>query len=61
MAKARGVTTVRRSVALPRKLARGNGRTFEEAVARMAADPQIRAESLVISREFEVADRDGLE
>ena len=33
---------------------------FEEAMARMAADPFIRAESAAISKEFEPAGMDGL-
>ena len=35
-------------------------RGFEEAMARMAADPAIRAECAAISRKFTVSDLDGL-
>jgi hypothetical protein len=33
---------------------------FEEAMARMAADPAIQAENTAIAREFSAADADGL-
>jgi hypothetical protein len=80
--------TVRRSVALPRRVVeevtavapprlRGNlnrlvtmaleeftrsqkARAFEEAMARMGADPAIRAECAVIGGEFAGAEADGL-
>ena len=80
--------TVRRSVALPRRLVeevtavapselRGNlnrlvtvaleefarcqkARAFEEAMAKMAADPAIQAECAAISAEFAGAEEDGL-
>lgn len=86
--KASAAKTVRRSVALPRRLVdeasasappalrtnlnrlvtvalqeyagRRKARAFEEAVARMAADPAIQAECAAIGREFSSAERDGL-
>ena len=33
---------------------------FEEAIAAMAADPSIRAETKRISKEFKITQRDGL-
>jgi hypothetical protein len=36
------------------------GRAFEKAIARMAADPAIRAESAAITKDFTVAEADGL-
>ncbi|MBI3270573.1 MAG: hypothetical protein HYZ53_16320 [Planctomycetes bacterium] len=81
--------TVRRSVALPRRLvddamgalppaeranfnglvklaltqfcARRKQAEFEAAMARMAADPELRAASRRITSEFERAERDGLD
>lgn len=35
-------------------------RSFEESMAQMAADPAIRAECAILSKEFTVADADGL-
>lgn len=49
------VTTALREYAASRKQ-----RAFEEAMARMAADPAIRAESEEITRRFRAAERDGL-
>jgi hypothetical protein len=88
MAKKALAKTVRRSVALPRRVVeevtavapeelKGNlnrlvtvaleeftrsrkARAFEEAMARMGADPAIRAECRAIAREFESAEADGL-
>jgi hypothetical protein len=34
---------------------------FEDAMARMAADPAVQAENAAIAREFSVADADGLQ
>ncbi len=47
--------------ALQEYVARRKALAFDEAMAQMAADPAIRAESKVISREFETAEVDGLE
>jgi len=44
--------TVRRSVA--------QARAFEEAIAKMATDPAIRAECAAISRDFAITEADGL-
>ncbi len=88
MPRSRTSATLRRSVALPRKLVeqasrrappalrnnvnrlitvalqeylrRRQERDFEEAMAKMASDPQIRAESRVILDEFTAAEKDGL-
>jgi hypothetical protein len=35
-------------------------RAFERAVAKMAADPAIRAECAVITKDFNLAEADGL-
>jgi hypothetical protein len=35
-------------------------RHFEEAMARMGADPAIRAECVAIAKEFAAAEADGL-
>ena len=48
------------TVALKEFAAHQKARAFDEAMARMAADPAIRAESLAISREFATAEADGL-
>lgn len=48
------------TVALQEFATHRRARGFEEAMARMAADPAIRAECAAISREFAVADLDGL-
>ena len=48
------------TVALQEYAARRKERAFEEAMARMAADPAIRAECAAISKAFAVADGDGL-
>ena len=39
---------------------RRRARAFEEAMTRMAEDPDVRSECAKISREFGVADADGL-
>jgi hypothetical protein len=49
------VTTALKEYAAARKR-----QTFEEAMARMAADPAIRAASDAISKSFETAETDGL-
>ncbi len=43
------------TVALQKYAAGQSERTFEEAMARMAADPAIRAECAAISRAFDAA------
>ena len=48
------------TMALQDFVARQKARSFEEEMARMAADPTIRAESAAISRDFAVAEADGL-
>ena len=48
------------TIALQEYAARRRERAFEEATARMAADPSIRAECAVISKAFAVAAGDGL-
>ena len=48
------------TVALRDFAARQKERAFEEAMARMAADPAIRSEDASISREFSVCESDGL-
>jgi hypothetical protein len=48
------------AVALREFAARQTTRTFEEAMAQMAADPAIRAECAAISRDFAAAEADGL-
>ncbi len=48
------------TVALKEFAASQKARAFDEAMARMAADPAIRAESLAISRDFATAEADGL-
>jgi hypothetical protein len=48
------------TIALKEFAARQKARAFEEAMARMAADPAIRGESASISREFMVCESDGL-
>jgi hypothetical protein len=35
-------------------------RAFEQAIAKMAADPAIQAECAVITKDFTVAEADGL-
>jgi len=49
------VTVVLREFATQRK-----GEAFQEAMARMAADPAIRAECTAISKEFLPTEADGL-
>lgn len=48
------------TVALQEFAARQTARTFEEAMAQMAADPAIRAECAAISSDFAIAEADGL-
>jgi len=48
------------TVALQEFAARHKARAFEEAMGRMARDPAIQAECASISRQFAVADADGL-
>lgn len=47
-------------VALQEFAARRKTRAFEEAMAQMAADPAIKAECAAISRDFAIAEADGL-
>jgi hypothetical protein len=48
------------SVALRKFANQRKAEAFEEAMARMAADPSIRAECTAISREFIQTENDGL-
>lgn len=48
------------TVALQEFVARQTAQSFEEAMARMAADPAIRAECAAIGRDFAIAEADGL-
>jgi hypothetical protein len=48
------------TVALQEFAARQTARTFEEAMAQMAADPAIRAECAAICNDFATAEADGL-
>jgi len=48
------------SVALQKFASQRKAEAFEEAMARMAADPSIRAECAAISREFLRTETDGL-
>jgi hypothetical protein len=48
------------TIALRDFAARQKAIAFEEAMARMAADPAIRSEDAAISREFRVCENDGL-
>jgi hypothetical protein len=48
------------TVALQEFAAHRKARTFEEAMAQMGADPAIRAECTVISRDFAIGEADGL-
>jgi len=48
------------TVALEEYAARRKARAFEDAVARMAADPAVRKECASIDRNFAGADADGL-
>lgn len=48
------------TVALQEFAARQTARTFEEAMAQMAADPAIRTECAAIGRDFATAEADGL-
>jgi hypothetical protein len=48
------------TVALQEFAARRKQREFEEAVARMAADPAIRSECVAIERDLSIAEADGL-
>ncbi len=48
------------TVALQEFAARRQASAFEEAIAKMATDPAIRAECAAISRDFAIAEGDGL-
>ena len=48
------------TVALQEFAAKRKARTFEEAMAQMAADPAIRSECAAIGRIFSIAEADGL-
>ena len=48
------------TVALREFTTQRKGQAFEEAMARMAADPAIRAECTAISKEFLLTETDGL-
>ena len=48
------------AVALAEYAARRRAQAFEEAMARMAEDPAIRAECAAISNAFRVTETDGL-
>lgn len=48
------------TVALQEFVARQTTRSFEDAMALMAADPAIRAECAAMDRDFTVAEADGL-
>jgi len=48
------------TLALQEFAARRTARTFEEAMAQIAADPAIRAECATISKDFATAEADGL-
>jgi hypothetical protein len=47
-------------VALDEYVRKRREQAFEEAMARMAADPAIRRENRAIAKEFRAADSDGL-
>ena len=49
-----------RKVAHKKVRAKRRGRAFERAIARMAADPVMRAECAVITKDFRIAEADGL-
>ena len=48
------------TVALQEFAAKRNEGAFEEAMARMAADPAIQSECKAISKDFAIAEADGL-
>lgn len=48
------------TVALQEFAAKRRERAFEEAIAQMAADPAIQAECAAITKDFTVAESDGL-
>jgi len=48
------------TVALQEFAAQQKARAFEEAIAQMARDPAILAECSAISRDFQIAEADGL-
>ena len=48
------------TVALQEYIVRRKSSAFEEAMARMAADPAIQAECRVIEHDFALAEMDGL-
>ncbi|MBA4397639.1 MAG: hypothetical protein C0394_09710 [Syntrophus sp. (in: bacteria)] len=48
------------TVALQDFVTQRKKRSFEESMAQMAADPAIRTECAVLSKEFSIAEADGL-
>jgi hypothetical protein len=48
------------TVALQDFVTQRKKRSFEESMAQMAADPAIRVECAVLSKEFAIAEADGL-
>ena len=48
------------TVALQEFATQQQARAFEEAIAKMATDPAIRAECAAISRDFAITEADGL-
>ena len=48
------------TVALREFATQQQARAFEEAIAKMATDPAIRAECAAISRDFAITEADGL-
>ena len=48
------------TVALQEFATQHQARAFEEAIAKMATDPAIRAECAAISRDFAITEADGL-
>ena len=49
-----------RKVAHKTVRAKRRERAFEQVIAQMAADPAIRAECAVITKDFRIAEADGL-
>jgi hypothetical protein len=48
------------TVALQEFAAKRRARAFEQAIAQMAADPAIQAECAAITKDFNIAEADGL-
>jgi hypothetical protein len=48
------------TVALQDFVTQRKKRSFEESMAKMAADPAIRTECTILSKEFAIAEADGL-